>query len=672
VIFAGSRAERYKVEVDWDGDGDFDEANEDISADALSATTKRGREWDSNLIGRSIAGSIQIELDNAAGVYSSLNPASPIYGLVANGRRVRISMLAPFAGVMGVGFLTGLVPHTGALPQATLTAKGAFALLGEPSRKISPPPLDNQLSGYVVNTILDAARWPPAASQLLLNPGWESGAAPGTSWVDATFNLTGTWTMNASHSEGAQSLQLAVTAVAAAGYKLAEQVVPLPFLALKAATLRLTYDYYIVSHASGTNLKALIFVAPADDAGAQLSTVTAIDSPTPTGGWITDQVLDIPCPDGTTALQVYAGIHLISGAFDSTLTVRFDNFRLTWPAGDAIGGRDIDAGEVPIGHWAQENKGALEALQEMEETEVGFLFEGLDWQVVFESRFARATEHTEAVTSFSDAAGELMAYGDVEQAEPLDKIYNIISADIQPAHAGSAGTVLWTQRETPFNLTAGASVRYKATIPSGDLYANPWITPVVGTDVTQTGVANSDISISNVVKSAKSMLFTIKNNHATTTASITLAQARGTPLIADEPIGIESHDQTSIATYGPREFPLPSPYYLNSVYAQASADYFISQYKDPRPILKVLLLAGYIPSVLQQAVTRDISDRVHFQALGIRTMLGISQDFYIESVAHKISRDAPLETTWELSPAGLSTYWVLGTSQLGVSTRLAW
>lgn len=497
VIFVSSRAERYRIEVDWNGDGDFTETDDDISADALSARTFRGREWESNLIGRSIAGTLSVELNNTDGKYSSLNAASPIYGDVVPGRRVRVSIDAPFSGVLWTGFLTGLVPHTGAMPGATLTAKGGFALLGAASRKVSPAPLHNELTGTVVDAILDAAGW--------------------------------------------------------------------------------------------------------------------------------------PAPD-----------------------------------------RDIDAGEVPVGHWALENKGALSALQEMEETEVGFLFEDLDFGIVFESRYARVSEHPVAVTSLSDAVGEVMAYADVQQEEPLDKIYNIISADVQPAHAGDAGTVLWTQRETPFNLAAGESVRYKATIPSGDLYADPWTTPVVGTDVTQTGVANGDIAILDVIKSAKSMLFTVKNNHATTTASMTLVQARGTPMIADEPIGVESRDQTSIDTYGPSEFPLPSPYYLNSVYAQSSCDYFIGQYKDPRPILKVTLAAGHIPSVLQQAIARNISDRINFQALGVRTMLGVAQDFYIESISHKISRDAPLETVWQLSPAGASTYWVLGTSELGVSTYLAW
>jgi hypothetical protein len=73
----------YGYYVDWKGDGDFSDSNENISAFVLEAS------WE---YGRSKAGSCRMSLDNSDSRFSPFNVSSPIHGQMLPGRRVRITM----------------------------------------------------------------------------------------------------------------------------------------------------------------------------------------------------------------------------------------------------------------------------------------------------------------------------------------------------------------------------------------------------------------------------------------------------------------------------------------------------------------------------------------------------------------------------------------------------
>ena len=52
----------YTLEVDWDGDGTFGNANADVTSEALDVAWERGRDYASALLGRSIAGKLSATL----------------------------------------------------------------------------------------------------------------------------------------------------------------------------------------------------------------------------------------------------------------------------------------------------------------------------------------------------------------------------------------------------------------------------------------------------------------------------------------------------------------------------------------------------------------------------------------------------------------------------------
>ena len=98
----------YRYYVDWDGDNCFSLPGEDISAFAFEATWEYGRDYASQLSGRSKAGSCRISLDNSNSRFSPFNSSSPLYGQMLPGRRVRITMQIRCGGRMRI--LTAINP----------------------------------------------------------------------------------------------------------------------------------------------------------------------------------------------------------------------------------------------------------------------------------------------------------------------------------------------------------------------------------------------------------------------------------------------------------------------------------------------------------------------------------------------------------------------------------
>src|SRR5574343_1386032 len=74
--------------IDWDGDGDFDEAYEDVSPYLRDYFVERGK--DSN-IGRAIVGNAQVTLKDIGGIFIPSSTVSPLTGYVVPGRKVKIS-----------------------------------------------------------------------------------------------------------------------------------------------------------------------------------------------------------------------------------------------------------------------------------------------------------------------------------------------------------------------------------------------------------------------------------------------------------------------------------------------------------------------------------------------------------------------------------------------------
>ena len=494
-----SSAFGYVLEVDWDGDGNFNSELDNITEYTLAVESIRGRNYASQLTGRSQAGQLQAVLNNRDGRFSSFLASGPLYGDILPGRKVRLRTQFP-QYVLWTGVLDRIEPKTapGLEATATLYASGVFVKLSGPNNKVSPPALANTTTGAAVQAILDEA-------------GWDSS-------------------------------------------------------------------------------------------------------------------------------------------------------------------RIVDAGSVEMRRWFTENVGALTALQEMEDAEQGFLYEGLAWDIVFESRYNRDVNHLTSEVTYSDDPALTYKYESIDQSDPLREIFNVFEATVQPYEVDSSA-VLWTLSGESPSLAAGSSRTYIAAASSlnGDAvaYVEEWVTPVMGTDITQSGVSDSDVSV-QVSKTARTMFITVTNNHATSAATITLMQARGTPVLKLNAFKISDEDAASQTAYGRRTYPLPSPWYGNSAFAEGTAEYVLARHAAPRPILTLGFTASKTAALRLESLQRQISDRVTVEADN-NAMLGINGDFYVEAIRHRVTPGPLHQATLFLSPAAADPgYWQLDVDELDVGTKLAY
>lgn len=131
-------------------------------------------------------------------------------------------------------------------------------------------------------------------------------------------------------------------------------------------------------------------------------------------------------------------------------------------------------------------------------------------------------------------------------------------------------------------------------------------------------------------------------------------------------------DSTSQAKYRRRSF--TKTYKLASANeVEAKAEYILGVFKDAIVRPDLLVLEPQSDDALwAQCLGREIGDRitVKVQPPGAPTQL-LSFDCHIEKIEHKyvVGR---WTTTFRLSPADLVGFWILGTSALGIGTRLGY
>ncbi len=77
----------YKIECDWDNDGDFLDANEDITADVKSISYGRGKNEE---LGKASPGYLEIRVNNSGGKYSPTNSGGDLYGKLLPKRVIKV------------------------------------------------------------------------------------------------------------------------------------------------------------------------------------------------------------------------------------------------------------------------------------------------------------------------------------------------------------------------------------------------------------------------------------------------------------------------------------------------------------------------------------------------------------------------------------------------------
>ena len=364
--------------------------------------------------------------------------------------------------------------------------------------------------------------------------------------------------------------------------------------------------------------------------------------------------------------------------------------------------RDLDTGIVEFPRfWCQSTK-TLKALRLVEETETGLLEESPDGKIVYRDRHARSTDtkSTNSQATYSDASGAALAYTHVAQIDPLKFIYNELRAKLQlhsgawilgsaslgvQTELGSDPAVLWTHPEVGSispSIEAGATKLFVAQYPSSgsantaravDFWQNlTATTDYLANDAADGSGTNRTANITvTLSKRAQSMDISLENGHSAT-VYITKLQARGNAVTAKDNFEVTASDSTSQTTFGKRTYPHPGKFVPDTTEAQNWADFHVQAWKEPVPLLKLTLVGNRSAATLTDIMSRDISDLVYVTATN-DTGLGINEGFFVEAVHHQLDAQLNHRATMTLSQSsGYAGFFVLGTSSLDNSTRLAY
>ena len=336
-------------------------------------------------------------------------------------------------------------------------------------------------------------------------------------------------------------------------------------------------------------------------------------------------------------------------------------------------------------YWASDEP-VTRAIEQIEATEAGFVYETKGAGIHFEGRHDRfASPATTSQATWTDDPNGTKHYSRIQQSDPSRFIYNGLEAVVRGYSTGT-GTILWQHPEAGVSDNPALGVDQKKTFwavhptPTSDnniIGVAVWETPTSGVHyVTNSSTAGTGTDLSGDMK-----LTTTKfgdrmkmefENTGTQDAYFTTLEASGSALISKDPVVVSEDDTVSQTTYGERTFRNPSEFISDSGEADSWVKYHIGIYADPVPIVSIAFDTHRSGSHQVEARTRDISDRITIQATG-SAGLGFNQDFFIEAETHRVTRDRRHTVTWDCSPVGdFAGFWVLDVSQLNLSSRLAY
>jgi len=323
---------------------------------------------------------------------------------------------------------------------------------------------------------------------------------------------------------------------------------------------------------------------------------------------------------------------------------------------------DVGVDTLPYVWW--NNVKAMLAINQLEESQLGtFWVDGAGY-ARWEDRHHRLKgTHMTARHEFDNSMIDIFYEYSVKG------VINRAISDFIPKSEGSLA-VLWTLGEGTPSITPGETYSFEAEY---DYPALDVMTPVANTDYTinsESGGGGDDLSGDMTVSFASYGAGAVISivSAASETAYITLFQIRGKSITNEETITRTKEDTTSQDDYGIQSKRLSVPFQSSLATAEGLAAWLISTYKDPIPNIRMDVMNADWER-WQQILAREVSDRIAVK----NTKLGLNSDYYINKEKHRISRGGILhEVQWILEDADDLEYWVLGTSQLGVGTRLCY
>jgi len=358
---------------------------------------------------------------------------------------------------------------------------------------------------------------------------------------------------------------------------------------------------------------------------------------------------------------------LANVASDAAVTAVLD--AAGWPT--AL--RQVNAGSSTLVRHYTRGEDALTALKAIEQAELGLVREAPDGRIVFEGRGYRKTGDRLTVqctisSDPADLAAGALAYLDLRQDDPIESVVNEAAWSVQQYTTGTQQVVA-TLAEVPFTVAPGQTLSFTLQYPpagqSAEGYVASWVTPTVGTsgaDVIVSSTTGVTVTLSQQRATRATVAIT---NGSGTAVTVSQVQLRGTPVIPGSVTGVVATDSASQASFGRRAVTVQTSW-INTNQARDFAQATVNRYAAPVPTVTVTFAAELSVEHARQAALRTVSDRV---AVREPTVLGLDMEAFVERVEHRLTPDTHT-VSWVLAPAVAESAWILGTSQLGVDTKL--
>lgn len=723
---------KYKLRVDWDGSTGFAQTGAELTSRLLALATMRGRDYASNLIGKSVAGSLTGELLNTSGDYSSFKTGSPLAGYVGpdkeivlrgHGRAAQFTIANSeyFTGGDVLDVTTGDFSLFGWVYIDSLsTAQGivnkrdraSSTNLGFAVELQTDGTLDFLISdGTAVTTISSTTVfstgifyfWVLTADrsgngQFYINNGAAEGAASivsqnGTLANAINFQVGAGYSSSANRFFGGRMVSVGHTGKLLSS---AERT----FLyrdgdGVRYRDIGLTGDgsalktslnaWYDLQETSGNR-------ADSENSNTLTDTNTVTDAegianyslwrgftreiePKPNISGRNTAGVKATGPIGQVNLNkislASASSELTGTAWDRILT------EAGWPANQ----RTTDAGRTTMNRYYVDNEvKTLTALRQVEITETGYGGESPDGRLVFEDRRHRQLPpFNTSQAIFTDALGGALRYSSIRQLDSQAQLFHIFTLAVVTDTVGSLAT-LWTLTSSGSNspsIPPGESRTFWAEFPNPNdgndaIGVDAWTTLVENTDYeanSQAGGGGTDLSTNLTVVLSKFW----QSMKIVITNGATVPAFITLLQARGTPVTRDDPSRVTVETSvtDPRTFPNPPQFIPNIGEAFDWAYWHDNVFSTVQPILEMRFLGNRDQAHLAQSFGRDISDRI--TVIGTNDAgLGINEDFYIEYI--RMEMDAVRNTvwvTWGLSAAKNQDAWTLGTSKLGTETRLA-
>ena len=163
----------YVVEIGWLNNGTFTGSGENVTARTLRVELSRGRDTDSQLTGRSVAGKMQLLLNNQSGDYSPLNASSSLVGSLLPGRLAQIRMTGPgtATGTLWRGYVERIIPRPSVreLDTVLIDCVGPLGFINQ--KDVSIAMVVTTDAGSIIGSILDQAGWSTASGYRDIDAG---------------------------------------------------------------------------------------------------------------------------------------------------------------------------------------------------------------------------------------------------------------------------------------------------------------------------------------------------------------------------------------------------------------------------------------------------------------------------------------------------------------------